>query len=215
VAVGQPSGFIDISVPIRTGMPIYPGDPGFAISRISDLASGDHATVSEVCMGLHTGTHIDAPAHFIDGAAGIAAMPFDATIGPVRVLSIAAEQAVTAEDLFACDIHAGERILLKTRNSALWADNDFHEDFVYLTTEAAAYLASLPVRCVGIDYLSVGGFHFNGTEVHRTLLGAGVWLIEGVDLARVEPGEYELICLPLWFAEGEASPARALLRTLG
>lgn len=204
--------WIDVSVPVRTGMPIYPGDPEFRIRRVADLAAGDHATVSEVCMGLHTGTHIDSPSHFIEGAPGIADMPLDAMVGPARVLGMSAEDAVSAEDLRACDIRPGERILLKTRNSALWADDAFHEDFVHLTTEAAAYLASLPPHCLGVDYLSVGGFHGNGTPVHRALLGAGVWLIEGLDLSAVEPGDYDFVCVPLRFEDAEASPARALLR---
>jgi arylformamidase len=205
---------IDVSVPIRTGMPTYPGDPVFRIRRVSDLAAGDHATVSEVCMGLHTGTHIDAPGHFIDGAPGIASMPADVMVGRARVLGISAETAVSVEELEAHAIQPGERILLKTRNSGMWSDDAFREDFVHLSTAAAHYLASLAPRCLGVDYLSVGGFHKNGTDVHRALLGAGVWLIEGLDLSAVAPGEYELVCLPLRFAEGEASPARALLRTI-
>ncbi len=205
--------WIDVSVPIRVGMPIYPGDPEFRIRRVADLAAGDHATVSEVCMGVHTGTHIDAPGHFIAGAAGISTIPAEATVGPARVLGISAEFSITAEELQACGVAAGERILLKTRNSALWADNAFHEDFVHLTTDAAEYLASLPLRCLGVDYLSVGGFHRNGTPVHRALLGAGIWLIEGLDLSAVEPGDHDLVCLPLRFEDAEASPARALLRS--
>jgi arylformamidase len=210
--VSDANDWIEVSVPIRAGMPIYPGDPEFRIRRVADLAAGDHATVSEVCMGLHTGTHIDSPSHFIEGAPGMAAMPLDATVGPARVLAMPAEDAVTAEDLRACDIRTGERILLKTRNSSTWAEPGFHEDFVHLATEAAVYLASLPVRCLGVDYLSVGGFHRNGTPVHQALLGAGVWLIEGLDLSAVEPGDHDLICLPLRFEDAEASPARALVR---
>ena len=119
--------------------------------------------------------------------------------------------SIKAEHLRAADLKPGARVLLKTRNSGLWSSDDFSSDFVYLETDAARYLADLPARCVGIDYLSVGGFKTNGREVHDALLGAGVWAIEGLDLSEAEPGEYTLLCLPLKLRGLEASPVRAVL----
>lgn len=209
------SDLIDVSVPLREGMPVWPGDTPFGISRVSDMARGDHNNLSQLCLGAHTGTHVDAPAHFLADGATIDTMPLDALVGECRVLAIEAQDAIPADELRAHDIGEGERVLLKTRNSALWADDTFHEDFVHLSTGAAEYLAEVRPRCLGVDYLSVGGYHSNGTAVHRALLGAGVWLIEGLDLSAVMPGRYELLCLPLRLVGAEGAPARAVLRPLG
>jgi arylformamidase len=206
---------IDVSVPLRPEIPVWPGDAPFRITRVSDMGRGDHNNLSEMCLGTHTGTHVDAPAHFLAGGATIDTLPPDALVGRCRVLGIDANEAIGVADLEAHGIAEGERVLLKTRNSALWGSDAFAEDFVHLSTEAAEWLAARKPRCLGVDYLSVGGFHKNGTPVHRALLGAGIWLIEGLDLRRAEPGEYELLCLPLRVAGAEGSPARALLRTLG
>lgn len=209
------SDLIEVSVPLREGMPVWPGDAPFSIRRVSDMDAGDHNNLSELCLGAHTGTHVDAPLHFMAEGMPISDMPPDALVGPCRVLGIGAAEAIAVADLEPHGIEAGERILLKTRNSALWADDAFHEDFVHLSTQAAEWLAAREPRCLGVDYLSVGGFHRNGTPVHRALLGAGVWLIEGLDLSAVEPGRYELLCLPLRLEGAEGAPARALLRRLG
>lgn len=205
-------GWVDVSVVIRTGMVHWPGDPSVSIERVEDIDKGSTATVSRISMGAHTGTHIDAPLHFIRGGAGIEAMPLNAVAGPARVIGIKDAQSVKVEELERHDIRAGERILFKTRNSSLWRKGGFQEDFVYLSTDAAEYLVARRVMTVGIDYLSVGGFHKNGTEVHRILLGGGVWIIEGLDLSAVDEGSYELVCLPLMIEGAEAAPARAMLR---
>ncbi len=209
------SEIVDVSVPLREGMPVWPGDAPFGIRRVSDIEKGDHDTLSEFCLGTHTGTHVDAPAHFVAGGPTIDSLPPDALVGECRVLDIEAREAVPAEELRAHGVRPGERILLKSRNSALWADDAFREDFTYLSTEAAEWLAEVRPTCVGVDYLSVGGFHRNGTPVHRALLGAGIWVIEGLDLSGVGPGRYELLCLPLRVAGAEGAPARAYLRSLG
>lgn len=209
------SDLIDVSVRIREGMPVWPGDAAFRFTRVSDMDAGDHNNLSELSLGSHTGTHVDAPLHFIADAPSIDALPLDALVGPCRVLGIDSPDVITAEELWGHDIRRGERILLKTRNSARWADDAFHTDFVHLSTEAAAYLAQVGLRCLGVDYLSVGGFHANGTPVHQALLGGGVWIVEGLDLTAADPGEYELLCLPLRVAGAEGAPARALLRRLG
>jgi arylformamidase len=204
-------GFIDVSLVLHEGMTLWPGDPAFALTRVSDMAAGDRNTLSELRMGLHTGTHVDAPAHFIADGATIDAMSPEVLIGPARVIAIADREAVTAVELREHGVRAGERILLKTRNIELLDVDGFDEHFMALTEEAATYLASLPVRCVGIDYLSVGP-KGAGTPVHKALLGAGVWIVEGLDLRGVEPGDYDMIAVPLRLAGAEASPVRVLLR---
>jgi arylformamidase len=208
-------GWIDVSVPLRAGMPVWPGDSPFSMRRVSDIAAGDHNTLSELSLGTHTGTHVDAPAHFIGGGATIDQLPLDALLGACRVLQLDSSEQITADELRAHDPQPGERLLLKTRNSALWDDDAFHTDFVHLSTEAARFLAEVGPRCLGVDYLSVGGYHGNGTDVHLALLGAGIWLIEGLDLREVKAGRYELACLPLRVAGAEGAPARTLLRPLG
>lgn len=206
------SAIIDVSVRIREGMPVWPGDAAFERRLVSSMAAGDHNTLSELHLGAHTGTHVDAPAHFIADGATLDALPLDALVGECRVLAIDSRDEISAEELWRHDIRRGERILLKTRNSALWAMEGFQERFVHLSNEAADYLAQVGPRCLGVDYLSVAGFHRNGTPVHRALLGAGIWLIEGLDLTSAEPGRWELLCLPLRIEGGEGAPARALLR---
>jgi arylformamidase len=207
--------WIDVSLPLRNGLVHWPGDPPFAIERVRDLERGDDATVSRLDMGVHTGTHMDAPAHFIRGGASLDRLPLDAVMGRGRVIGIGDERAVTPAELERHRIREGERILFKTRNSdRCYKTDGFVEDFVYVSADAARLLASRRVRCVGIDYLSVGGFFRDGRETHEALLGAGVWVIEGLDLAAVRPGPVEMICLPLRLAGAEGAPARVLLRSL-
>jgi arylformamidase len=207
--------WIDISVPVRNGMVHWPGDPPFQIERALDQAKGDAATVSKMTLGVHTGTHMDAPLHFIQGARTIDQMPLDATIGRARVIPIHDAKSIKREELIPHAITAGERILFKTTNSAqAWNSDQFDENFVFISQDAARYLAECRVGCVGVDYLSVGGFRQDGLETHQALLSAGIWVIEGLNLNGVEPGEYELVCLPLKLSGAEGSPARAVLRTI-
>lgn len=208
--------WIDISVPVRNGMVHWPGDPPFHIERAEDQEKGDIATVSRMTLGVHTGTHMDAPLHFIRGAGSIDTMPLDATIGPARVISIADSHSITRTELARHKIAAGERVLFKTANSGRsWKSDAFDESFVFISQDAARYLAEVEVQTVGVDYLSVGGYREDGPETHHALLGSGVWIIEGLDLSGVEPGEYELVCLPLRLIGAEGSPARAILRKAG
>ena len=205
--------WIDISVTLRTGMVHWPGDRPFLIERTRDLARGDDMNLSAISLGSHSGTHIDAPLHFIPTGKSVPEMPFDAVIGPARVLEIVDPESVKPEDLAPHDIRSGERILFKTRNSErCWKTDSFVEDFVYISLGAAHFLAEKGVRAVGIDYLSVGAYGKNGGETHRILLESGAWIIESLDLSGVEPGEYELICLPLKVLNSEGAPARAVLR---
>lgn len=204
-----------MSVPLRSGMVRWPGDPPARIERVLDFERGHGMVVSRLEMGVHTGTHIDAPAHFIGNGANLDALPFAATVGRARVLVIRSRTKITPEDLAGHRPRRGERVLLKTRNSArCWRSDGFVEDFVHLTPAAARFLVARGVRTVGVDYLSVGGSGSDGDETHRVLLGAGIWIIEGLNLARVRPGRCELICLPLRLQGAEGAPARALVRPL-
>jgi arylformamidase len=207
--------WIDISVAVRNGMVHWPGDPDFHIERATDQEKGDVATVSRMSLGVHTGTHMDAPLHFIRHARSIDTIPLDTTVGPARVISIGDRKSITRGELAGHAILAGERILFKTENSDhAWDSDRFDEDFVYISQDGARYLAECGVRMVGVDYLSVGGFREDGRETHEALLGAGIWIIEGLNLKGVEPGSYDLVCLPLRLIGAEGSPARAILRRI-
>jgi arylformamidase len=209
------NGWIDVSVPLRSGMVHWPDNPPVRIERMLDIDCGDVANVSKISMGSHTGTHMDAPLHFVGEGKGLDEMPLDATIGRARVIETDDPESVKPCDLRRHGISSGERVLFKTRNSTrAWRTDAFVEDFVYISQEAARYLAAWQIRTVGIDYLSVGGFLRDGVETHRALLEAGIWVIEGLDLSRVEPGEYDLICLPLKVERGDGAPARAVLREI-
>lgn len=209
------AGWIDVSVAFRTGMAHWPDNPPVRITRILDMKQGDECTLSMISMGAHSGTHMDAPVHFLRGGKGLDQMPLSAVIGPARVIAVRDPERITVEELRPHRIRRGERILFKTRNSArVWKTDAFTKEFVYLSTEAGKFLAARRVRTVGVDYLSVGGYEKNGPEVHRALLKAGVWIIEGLDLSRARPGEYDLICLPIKIARGDGAPARAVLRRI-
>jgi arylformamidase len=205
--------WIDVSIPLRTGMVHWPDDPPVSIERVQDIERGDVATVSSLSMGAHTGTHMDAPLHFFRTGKSIDTMPLTATLGRARVIEIRDPESIKPDELRPYKIQRDERILFKTRNSAsYWQTDDFVEDFVYISLEAARYLAAQRVQTVGVDYLSVGGFFRDGVEIHHTLLEAGIWIIEGLNLSSVAAGIYELVCLPLKIEGGEGAPARAILR---
>ena len=215
IGIRPQSSWIDVSVALRNGMVHWPGDPPFEIERVHDMSEGDSNNLSRIHMGAHSGTHIDAPLHFIASGKGIDEMPLEVTVGRARVIEISDTVSIKPRELRHHRIQRGERILFKTSNSPrLWKTNSFVEDFVFISKEAARFLAERGVMLVGIDYLSVGGYKRNGSEVHRMLLEAGIWLIEGLDLSRVAPGKYELICLPLKILNGEGAPARAVLRSV-
>lgn len=219
MSTGEPlttkDGWIDISVRLRSGMVHWPDNPPVRIERMLDMEHGDVANVSKISMGSHTGTHMDAPLHFLQEGEGLDEMPLTATIGRARVIEIYDPESVKPDELDPHGIRRGERVLFKTQNSARgWPSADFIEDFVYISQEGARYLAACEIQTVGIDYLSVGGFHRDGVETHEALLEAGIWIIEGLDLSKVEPGEYELVCLPIKVERSDGAPARAILRSI-
>jgi len=205
--------WIDISVAVREGMPVWPGDPGLRLERVMDQANGDICTLTRASMSAHTGTHMDAPLHFVRDSPTIEQMPIDATVGPARVIRIMDGTAIHKVELLPHSIQSGERILFRTANSDRdWGSLPFNEDFVFIARDAAEYLAERGVRTVGVDYLSVGGFRQDAVETHVALLGKGIWVIEGLVLGEIEPGHYELCCLPLKWVAAEGAPARAIVR---
>ena len=207
--------WIDVSVPLRTDMVHWPDNPPVSIERMLDIEHGDLANVSKLSMGAHTGTHMDAPLHFFRTGKGIDTMPLMATIGRARVIEIRDPESIKPEELGSYQLRRGERILFKTRNSArCWQTDDFVEDFVYISQEAARYLAVQQIQTVGVDYLSVGGFFKDGVETHYALLEAGIWIIEGLNLSNIAPGIVELICLPLKIEGSDGAPSRAILRVV-
>ena len=206
-------GWLDISVPLSPDLVCWPGDPRFGIERVASIERGDVCNTSRLAMCAHAGTHVDAPLHFVNGGADIAAMPIDALLGPCRVIAIRDPVAIGSAELLEHDIRPGERILFRTRNSDCdWHARPFDTGFVHISQPAAAPLVACGVLAVGIDYLSVGAFAGDGVETHQTLLGAGVWIIEGLDLARIAAGRYELACLPLRIPAADGAPARAAIR---
>jgi arylformamidase len=202
----------DISVPLRAGMPTYAGEPGPSLEFPKQLAKGDSATVSVLTLGSHTGTHVDAPSHFLDGAPAVEGLPLEALVGPAYVAEHGGDSHITAADLETMDIPPDcQRLLFKTNNGRLWDDPEFHTDFIALAPDAGRALAERGTRLVGIDYLSIERFAASPHEVHETLLASGVVILEGVDLRRVEAGNYYLVCAPLNVVGAEGAPARAFL----
>jgi arylformamidase len=203
--------FYDISVPISPAMHVYPGDPAVSVEKTMQIANGDVANVTMLHFGTHTGTHVDAPHHFVDGAMTVDQIPLNLLIGRARVVEVTSP-VISAAALEEFDFTADARVLFKTRNSYLWREPEFVKEFVHLTKEAAAHLVGSGIKVIGIDYLSVEKYGFDQPDVHRTLLSSGAVIIEGLDLSDVEPGDYELICLPMRIKDGDGAPARVVLR---
>jgi arylformamidase len=205
--------WIDISVPLGDGMVHWPNDPQVSIRRIQDIEQGDMANLSMISMGAHSGTHVDAPIHFIRDGKSVDHIPLDILVGRARVIEIRDPGSIKPEELATHRIRRSERILFKTRNSSeAWHKDEFVEDFVFISDAAADFLVNRGMRLVGIDYLSVGSFKHGGSYVHKTLLGGGIWIIEGLNLSNVTSGKYDLICLPLRIVAGDGAPARAIIR---
>ena len=193
----------DVSVPIRPGMITYPGDPQVQMERVVSIEHGDVANLTRLDFGVHTGTHVDAPVHFIDGGAGADALPLEVFLGPCEVVDATSADDEVGPELVPSGV---ERVLFKTRNSELWERDSFDEGFTRIGLAAAERLVENGVRLVGVDYLSVGD-----PETYEMLLGAGIAAIEGLDLRRLEPGQYSLACLPLRIVDSDGAPARAVL----
>jgi arylformamidase len=200
----------DVTVTIHPGMPIYEGDPGVAITKVSSIEGGDSADVSLYSLGSHTGTHVDPPRHFIQGGAPVDELPLDALIGLALVVETDLHE-INRAFLEASGMEGAARVLFKTPNAGLMDRDGFVREFAHLTPDAAKYLVEQGVRLVGIDYLSIERFKSGSHDVHKTLLGGGVAVLEGLDLSSVGPGRYLLVCLPLKVKDGDGAPARVVL----
>jgi arylformamidase len=206
------SRIYDISVPIRSGGLVYPGNPEIDISLQQAVAKGAGANVSAIRFGSHTGTHADAARHFFDDGQTVDKIPLERLIGPALLLSFADDvRSVGAAELRAHDIKGQTRILLRTRNSAFLSQKDFVKDYTYLAPDGAQYLVDHGVELVGIDYLSIEKFHSGHHLTHRTLLERSVVIVEGLDLSVPPPGKYQFMCLPLRIEGCDGAPARAVL----
>lgn len=203
----------DVTLTIKQDMPVWPGDTPPKLVRIDSLEKGDTANTSQVTLSVHTGTHVDAPDHFLGNGKTVEQMPLDSLIGRAYVLHLPGVEHITARVLEAAEIPPRtRRLLFKTRNSELWAKGvkEFQTDFAALTPDAAQYLVDRNVRLVGVDYLSVAPYH-DATSPHRILLEAGVVVLEGLDLSQVSQGRYTLTCLPLKLGGSDGAPARVIL----
>ena len=210
--VALDDGWLDVTVPIRDGMVHWPGDPEVRVTRVHDLEHGHPATVTHLDLGVHTGTHVDAPVHFIAGAPGIHEVPLGSLLGPARVVALPNARTITARAIEEVAPVAGERLLFRTDNSTrCWRDDRFVPDYTYLSLAGARALAARRVATVGVDYLSIGGGD-DGPAIHRALLESDICVIEGLNLSLIAPGLYDLICLPLRIHGADGAPARVLLR---
>jgi len=208
----------DVTVRLSNEVLIWPGDPAFSTRPFKSMARGDRSNVTQVDMGVHTGTHIDAPFHFEPDGAGVDELSLDVLIGPCRVLDLTGpEECVDRSRLASLDLDGVTRLLFKTRNSKWWEspNEPFHSDFVYLALDGAEYLVERGVKLVGIDYLSIEKYKNPGHPTHHALLRNGVVIIEGLNLTGVPAGEYELIALPLRLKGADGAPTRVVLRELG
>lgn len=203
----------DLTVGISPGLPVWPGDPPVILERVKNIAEGANANVSRLECGVHTGTHVDAPLHFIDGAPGIDSLSLKVLTGRTYVIDLRNAQVLDAATLEASEIPPRtRRILFKTRNSAMWArqEKEFQTDFVAVEASGAEWLVRKGVQLVGVDYLSVAPYG-NSRPTHRILLEAGVAVVEGLNLTQVTQGRYTLYCLPLKLMGCDGAPARVIL----
>lgn len=202
----------DVSMPVRAGGLVYPGNPEIMIEPQQAISRGAGANVSRISFGSHTATHVDAAKHFFDNGETVDKVPLDRLIG--RALLIAVDDSlssVTARDLERHDLKGNTRILVRTRNSSFPDDVEFHRDYTYMAPDAAEYLVGRGIDLVGVDYLSIEQFHSGHHRTHRTLLERNVVIVEGLRLSGIEPGEYDFVCLPLRLEGLDGAPARAVL----
>jgi arylformamidase len=202
----------DVSMPLRAGMPCYTGNAPYRRVIESEIAKGAVANGSRIELGAHSGTHVDAPWHFEKDGYAIDRVPTEHLVGPARVVEVSRPDCVDRADLERLDWTGVERVLLKTRNSGHWkAGGLFDPKYVYLSGPGARFLADRKMKLVGIDSLGVEQYGSKDHPAHHALLRAGVTLLEGLCLADVPPGDYELFCGPLLVEGGDGGPARALL----
>lgn len=205
----------DVSLPITGNLPTWPGDPKIIIDRFSKIEDGANANVTQISMTVHVGTHVDAPFHFLGGdTPTVEQLSLHLLTGRAYVLELPGEiDLIDAAALENARIPPRtRRLLIKTRNSALWADleHDFRRDFVAISADGAQFLVDHGIKLVGVDYLSVAPFG-SSTQTHRILLQAGVAVVEGLDLSQITQGRYSMYCLPLKITGADGAPARVIL----
>ena len=204
---------IDVTVPLSAEVPVYPGDPVFSLEPSHQISQGQPYNLARLSLGTQTGTHVDAPYHFLADGATVDQLPLEILLGKARVIELPSRDRVDRADLEAFDLRDDLRVLFKTRMAGQMLRPQFQADYVYFTEDAATYLVQAGIKLVGFDYLSFekpGSAEF---PAHHALLGAGVVIVEGLDLSEAEPGEYDLVCLPLRLAGADGAPARVLLRS--
>jgi arylformamidase len=213
--ISMPDDLIDISVALDEDLPIWPGSPGFQLDALQRMGDGAEANVSKLTCDVHTGTHIDAPRHFVDDGKTVEEIPLDVLVGTACVVRIPDSiDTVTAEVLEGLDVpDEASRLLLHTRNSALWSSHpaSFQRNYVALAPDAARWVVDHDIRCLGVDYLSVQHYD-DGPETHQILLQAGVIIVEGLNLSAVKAGRYDLLCMPIKLQGSDGAPARVALR---
>jgi arylformamidase len=217
MSIDNPSAWIDISYPLSEDLLYWPQDPVPPDIKLSKFTSDDMViTMSQMTINSHHGTHVDSPRHFYPEGTSIDQMPLETIMGPARIIGIKSTGLIEPEELALHDLQPGERILFKTVNSAYYKEPKFIEDFVHLSSNGARFLVEKKISVVGIDYLAIGSFRERPKliEVHQILLGNGIWIIEALDLSAVDPGKYEIICLPIKIRQGDAAQARAIVRPL-
>ena len=204
----------DVSLPISPAMPVWPGDARVVLEKTSSMDAGAHDNISRLACSVHTGSHVDAPHHFLNDHRTVESLALDILVGMAQVVQLPEEiKSVSAEVLEKAGLPTGiERLLLKTSNSRLWerGENTFYTDFVGISADGADWLVRYGIQLVGIDYLSVAPYH-HSIPTHRSLLSAGIIVVEGLDLSGVEPGSYTLTCLPLKLVGSDGAPARVIL----
>ncbi len=202
----------DATLPISEGMLTFPGDPPFKIERFLSRQRGDTFDLALMSMATHLGTHVDPPAHYLDGGATVDQIPLEAMIGSGVVLDMRGKARIDREALEKSDLKHHIRVLFKTDNSPKLLLREFCEDYVHLTEDAAKFLVERHVRLVGIDYLSLERYQNQGAPVHRTLLNAGILIVEGINLSEIPNGLCEIYCLPLRIVGADGSPARVIIK---
>jgi arylformamidase len=207
-----PMRFYDATLPLREGMVAFPGDPPFGMAPVFRRSEGDPFDLALLSLGTHAGTHVDPPAHYLDGGATVDQLSMDSLVGPGVVLDMRGRERIDRAALEGTSLYDRERVLFKTDSGPLLMTSAFQEEYVHLTEDGALYLVEKGVKLVGIDYLSVDAYNRPDAPVHRTLLRAGIVILEGLHLLEVPPGAYQIFCLPLRLAGGDGAPARVVLR---
>ena len=206
---------LDISITLSRTTVTYPGDPKVKTEPLGSHSESNGVVVHNICLGSHSGTHIDAPYHMLREGAQLHEVALTKLIGECIVIDCTdCESTIDRKRLSTEQLSGFKRILLKTSNSDIILRDDFRSDYVHLTPDGAEYLAGLSPYLVGIDYLSIGEMGPLGRETHRILLTQDVLIVEGLNLSEIGAGRYEIICLPLKLDVGDGAPVRAVLRTL-